>query len=131
MKKIYAFLFVTMLTICAWGQNNPLWLRYTAISPDGKSILFTYKGDIYSVPSDGGVAYPLTISESYEYCPVWSKDGKSIAFAADRYGNFDVYVMPATGGEAKRLTFHSANETPTSFTADNKVLFSQRADKIW
>ncbi len=125
MKKIYAFLVVTMLTICAWGQNNPLWLRYTAISPDGKSILFTYKGDIYSVPSDGGVAYPLTISESYEYCPVWSKDGKSIAFAADRYGNFDVYVMPATGGEAKRLTFHSANEIPSSFTADNKsVIFS-------
>ena len=125
MKKIYAFLFVTMMTIGAWGQNNPLWLRYTAISPDGKSILFTYKGDIYSVPSDGGVAYPLTISESYEYCPVWSKDGKSIAFAADRYGNFDVYVMPATGGEAKRLTFHSGNEVPTTFTADNMdVLFS-------
>jgi len=125
MKKIYAFLVVAMVTISAFGQNNPLWLRYTAISPDGKTILFTYKGDIYSVSSSGGTAFPLTISESYEYYPVWSKDGKSIAFAANRYGNFDVYTMPATGGEAKRITFHSGNEIPTSFTADNKnVLFS-------
>ena len=125
MKKIYAFFVAAIVTISAFGQSNPLWLRYTAISPDGKTILFTYKGDIYSVASSGGTAFPLTISESYEYCPVWSKDGKSIAFAADRYGNFDVYTMPSTGGEAKRLTFHSGNEIPTSFTADNKnVIFS-------
>ncbi len=90
MKKIYAFFVAAIVTISAFGQSNPLWLRYTAISPDGKTILFTYKGDIYSVSSSGGTAFPLTISESYEYCPVCSKDGKSIAFAADRYGNFDV-----------------------------------------
>lgn len=114
-----------MLTSYAFGQSNPLWLRYTAISPDGSTILFTYKGDIYSVPSSGGMATPLTISESYDYSPVWSSDGTSIAFASDRYGNFDVYVMPSSGGEAKRLTFHSGNEIPSSFTADNKsVIFS-------
>lgn len=126
MKKSYLiFIAALMTTINVFGQNNPLWLRYTAISPDGKSVLFTYKGDIYSVPATGGTATPLTISESYECCPVWSKDGKSIAFASDRYGNFDVFVMPASGGEAKRLTFHSGNETPTGFTADNKqVLFT-------
>ena len=49
-------------------------------------------------------ATPLTLSESYEFAPVWSHDGKSIAFASDRYGNFDVFVMPRAGGEAKRLT---------------------------
>ena len=87
-----------MLTSYAFGQSNPLWLRYTAISPDGSTILFTYKGDIYSVPSSGGMATPLTISESYDYCPVWSSDGTSIVFASDRYGNFDVYVMPSSGG---------------------------------
>ncbi|MGE0076388.1 MAG: S41 family peptidase [Bacteroidales bacterium] len=125
MKKILTFLIVAFLTINAFGQNNPLWLRYTAISPDGKTILFDYKGDIYSVPSTGGMAIPLTIGDSYEYCPVWSHDGKSIAFASDRYGNFDVFVMPASGGEAKRLTFHSGNEAPSSFTIDNKsVIFS-------
>jgi Tol biopolymer transport system component/C-terminal processing protease CtpA/Prc len=109
----------------AFGQENPLWLRYPAISPDGQTILFCYKGDIYTVPSTGGAAVPLTLSESYEFAPVWSHDGKTVAFASDRYGNFDVFVMPSTGGEARRLTFNSAREVPSSFTADDKsVLFS-------
>ncbi len=125
MKKIFVTLFVAMLTISAFSQSEPLWLRYSVLSPDGKTILFNYKGDIYSVPSVGGTAVPLTISESYEFSPVWNKDGKSIAFASDRYGNFDVFVMPSSGGESKRLTYHSGNEIPSSFTADNQnVLFS-------
>jgi tricorn protease len=109
----------------AFAQEHPLWLRYPSISPDGQTILFTYKGDIYKVASSGGTAVPMTISDSYEFAPVWSHDGKSIAFASDRYGNFDVFVMPSTGGEAKRLTFHSNSEIPSSFTADDKfILFS-------
>ena len=116
---------ILLLTSLAVGQDNALWLRYPAISPDGATILFEYKGDIYSVPSAGGTAVPLTISDSYEFAPVWSHDGKHIAFASDRYGNFDVFVMPSSGGEAKRLTFHSTREIPSCFTADDKaVLFS-------
>jgi tricorn protease len=107
------------------AEENPLWLRYPAISPDGRTIAFTYKGDIYSVPSAGGLAAPLTISEAHDFAPVWSHDGRSIAFASNRYGNFDVYVMPSTGGESQRLTFHSNDETPWTFTADDKaILFS-------
>jgi tricorn protease len=125
MKKVFSVLTLILLITASFGQVNPLWLRYTAISPDGKTILFEFKGDIYSVPATGGAAMPLTLSESYEYSPVWSHDGKSIAFASDRYGNFDIYIMPSTGGEAKRLTFHSAGETPCTFTADDKsILFS-------
>jgi tricorn protease len=109
----------------AHGQDHPLWLRYSAISPDGQTILFSYKGNIFTVPAAGGTARPLTVGESYEFEPVWSHDGKTIAFASDRYGNFDVFVMPATGGQATRLTFHSASEFPSSFTADDRaVLFS-------
>jgi tricorn protease len=106
------------------AQEKPLWLRYPAISPDGGTILFCYKGDIYKVPAAGGQAFPLTMGEAVEYSPVWSHDGKSVAFASDRFGNFDVFVMPVSGGEAKRLTFHSGVEVPSDFTADNKaVLF--------
>ncbi len=123
MKIVLTVVFVTLLAATAICQDNPLWLRRPAISPDGQTILFTYKGDIYSVPASGGTAIPLTISESYEFAPVWSHDGKSIAFASDRYGNFDVYEMPAGGGEAKRLTFHSNREIPGSFTADDKSVF--------
>src|ERR1700749_4795364 len=115
----------TVLILKSEAQEHPLWMSYPAISPDGTTILFSYKGDIYSVPSKGGTAVPLTISESYEFAPVWSHDGKWIAFASDRYGNFDVFIMPSTGGEAKRLTYHSTREVPSSFTADDKaVLFA-------
>jgi tricorn protease len=125
MKKYLIISMLCLAMVDGWCENYPLWLRYPAISPDGKTVLFTYKGDIYSVPSSGGTAEPLTMSETYEFAPVWSHDGKSIAFASDRYGNFDVFVMPATGGEGKRLTFHSNGEIPTSFSSDDKsVLFS-------
>src|SRR5215203_2090739 len=117
MKLALSFvLAVTAFASVSFAQESALWLRYPAISPDGQSILFEYKGDIWSVQAGGGSAIPLTMSESYEFAPVWSHDGKSIAFASDRYGNLDVFVMPATGGESKRLTFHSAGEVPSSFT---------------
>jgi tricorn protease len=96
------------------------WMRYPAISPDGKTIVFTYKGDLYRVSSAGGSAVPLTTHVANDFMAVWSHDGKHLAFASDRYGNYDIYVMPADGGEAKRLTFHSASEYPYSFTADDK-----------
>ena len=106
------------------AQTTPNWLRYPAISPDGSQIAFTYKGDLYLVPSGGGKANQLTFHEAHDFKPVWSADGKQIAFASDRYGNFDVFVMAAAGGEATRLTYHSADELPFDFSSDDqKVLF--------
>ncbi|RYY21829.1 MAG: peptidase S41, partial [Chitinophagaceae bacterium] len=64
--------------------------------------------------------------------PVWSRDGKQIAFASDRYGNFDVFVMPSSGGEAKRLTYHSANDLPYDFTPDGKsIVFGTTRNDIY
>ena len=117
------------LTMCctagfSQAQDNAQWLRYPAISPDGKTIAFGYKGDIYRVDVNGGVAVPVTIHEAQDMMPVWSHDGKYLAFASDRYGNFDVFVMPATGGTPVRLTYNSANDYPYDFSPDNKqVLF--------
>ncbi|MCG6989816.1 MAG: peptidase S41, partial [Gemmatimonadetes bacterium] len=130
-RRLFAVTLLTALCLAATAAatpqaaDAPLWLRYPAISPDGQTIAFSYQGDIYTVPAAGGEAHPLTLGESYEYAPVWSHDGRSIAFASDRYGNFDVFVMPAEGGSATRLTFNSTKEVPSSFTADDKaVLFS-------
>jgi len=112
------------------SSTSPLWLRYPAISPDGQTIAFTHKGDIYRVPATGGAAVPLTTHEAHDTMPVWSHDGRTLAFASDRHGNYDIFVIPATGGPATRLTFHSASELPFSFTPDDvSVLFgSARLD---
>lgn len=120
--KLRLLLFFAAIIAAAnvMAQSNPAWLRYPSISPDGKTIVFTYKGDLYTVSSNGGNAVPLTLHEAHDFMPVWSHDSKSIAFASDRYGNFDVFVIPATGGEAKRVTYHSAQEYPYEFTKDNK-----------
>lgn len=106
------------------AQDNPLWMRYPAISPDGKTIAFGYKGDIYRVSADGGVAVPLTIHEAQDMMPVWSHDGKSIAFSSDRYGNFDVFVMPSTGGTPTRVTYNSSADFAYDFSVDDsKIIF--------
>ncbi|MBD5241756.1 MAG: peptidase S41 [Barnesiella sp.] len=125
MKKIYSILLATALGSGAVEAVTPLWLRDVKISPDGKEIAFTYKGDIWKVPVQGGNAVRLTSQPSYESEPVWSPDGKQIAFASDRAGGSDIYIMSSTGGSARRLTTNSAAETPEAITPDGKyVLFS-------
>lgn len=112
-----------LLTSISFAQEA-LWMRYPAISPDGKTIAFGYKGDIYLVSSQGGTATPLTIHEAHDMMPIWSNDGKSIAFASDRHGNFDVFVMAINGGTPTRLTYNSAPDYPYDFSPDDKnVLF--------
>ncbi|MDE6125405.1 MAG: peptidase S41, partial [Muribaculaceae bacterium] len=107
------------------SAQAPLWMRDVKISPDGTTVAFAYKGDIWTVPSEGGQATRLTSLPSYEASPVWSPDGKRIAFASDRHGNNDIFVMEATGGPATRLTSDSASEIPEAFTPDgSEVLYS-------
>ena len=125
MKRIYLLLTV-FLTVLASAENVS-WLRYPAISPDGKTIAFSYNGDIYLVSSEGGEASQLTSNPAYDYAPVWSPDGKILAFASDRYGNFDIYTISVDGGVPVRVTTHSAKETPWTFTPDGKkIVFTAR-----
>ena len=107
----------------AIAQDNPLWMRYPAISPDGKKIAFAYKGDIFCVDANGGEARQLTTNPAYDYKPVWSPDGSRIAFASNREGGFDVYVIDARGGEPRRLTTNSTGEIPMTWSDNNHIVF--------
>lgn len=124
MKKIFLSAAALFFTGWAFAQENPLWMRYCSISPDGTTIAFTYKGDIYTVPVSGGRAVQLTSNPAYDTEPVWSPDSKSIAFASDRMGSFDVYIVSKEGGVPKRITTHSGSEKPITFKDKEHILFS-------
>ena len=77
-------------------------LRFPAIH--GNQIVFSYAGDLYTVPATGGTARKLTNDVGYEMFARFSPDGKWIAFTGQYDGNTEVYLMPAEGGIPKRLT---------------------------
>ena len=72
---------------------TPLWLRSSAISPDGQTIVFAYKGDLFTVSSKGGQARQLTSNAAWDGTPVWSPSGKRIAFASERLGSLDIFII--------------------------------------
>ncbi len=117
------FLSAATLSATTLAQDNSEWFLHSAISPDGKQVLFSHKGDIFTVSSKGGIARPLTVHSAWDGHPVWSDDGKHIAFASDRNGNLDVYLMPAVGGKATQLTYHSADDIPKDFTAGDEGVY--------
>lgn len=100
MKALWMLLLVSSLCI---AQDETLLLRFPAT--DGQQIVFSYAGDLYTAGIDGGQARKLTNNDGYEMFPRFSNDGKWLAFTGQYDGNTEVYVMPSTGGEPRRLTY--------------------------
>lgn len=125
MRKSIIILALILCEFVSYAQqsNTPLWLRSSAISPDGTTIVFSFKGDLYTVPVEGGRAFQLTTNPGYDSSPIWSPDGKKIAFASDRLGSPDIFIIDANGGSPKRLTTNSASEIPVTFRGNESILY--------
>lgn len=107
------------------GEDGPFG-RFPALSPDGGTVAFSYQGDLFTVPADGGAATRLTLHEAYEGHPRWSPEGDRLAFTSDRFGNDDVFVIDADGSGVRRLTRHSAADRLGGWTPDGRILFTTR-----
>ena len=124
MRKLFMSAAALLFAGALWAQEGPLWMRHCAISPDGTTIAFTYKGDIFTVPVSGGKATQITTNPAFDTTPIWSPDSKQIAFASDRMGSLDVFIVSKEGGEPRRLTTFSGSETPVAFSDAGQLLFT-------
>jgi len=95
------------------------------ISPDAATIAFVSGGDIWEVPTRGGEARLLVSHPATESRPLYSPDGKQLAFTSSRTGNGDVYVLALASGEVTRLTFDDANELVSGWSRDSKAIYFQ------
>ncbi|HSV74349.1 MAG TPA: S41 family peptidase [Chthonomonadales bacterium] len=103
--------------------------HHPALSPDGSTVCFTYRGDLWTAPTTGGAATRLTVHRAYDSFARWSPDGRWIAFSSNREGAFDVFVMPSRGGEARQVTYHGADDIVSDWSPDGRaILFTSARD---
>ncbi|HNT40790.1 MAG TPA: protease, partial [Tenuifilaceae bacterium] len=104
MKKVCSMmLLLGLLSVGLAGAQEARLMRFPAVH--GNQVVFTYAGDLYTVPLNGGVARKLTSHIGYEMFARFSPDGKTIAFTGQYDGNTEVFTIPAEGGTPKRLTY--------------------------
>ena len=113
---------IALVSCCSVGAADRLLLRLPTMSKT--QIVFDYGGELWSVPRSGGEAHVLASGVDLLAAPIFSPDGSRIAFAGTYDKNTDVYVMPAAGGQPRRLTYHPDPDFPVAWTPDGKsVLF--------
>lgn len=126
-KNIFLTIALSAITLSANAAEGRL-LRFPATN--GTDIAFAYAGDIYIVSALGGQAQRLTSHDGYEMFPRFSPDGREIAFTAQYDGNTEVYLMPASGGDPKRLTYSATNarDDIADRMGPNNVVMTWRPD---
>ena len=127
----------TMLSLhsLAFGQGRELiqLANQPDLSPDGKWLAFEYAGDIWIVPTAGGIAKQLTQHSKKDSQPKFSPDGKEIAFISDRSGSNQIYIMPVDGGQQPRqITYHTGGYSLLGWYPDGQhLLASGSRDHYW
>ena len=101
--RTFIFTFICFLIVSIGKAEEARLIRFPHIN--GKQIVFSYAGDLYTVSDQGGTARKLTSDIGYEMFPRISPDGKYIAFTGQYDGNTEVFVIPSAGGIPRRLTY--------------------------
>src|SRR5207302_7262204 len=94
-KTLFPFLSILWVMSASASAQEPIrFARTPDISPDGKLVAFSYLGDVWTVETIGGIARPVTMHEAHDVSPVFSPDGRWLAFSSNRHGSYDVFVVP-------------------------------------
>lgn len=121
--KILKALVIFLFSVATFAQNGEVYFALKpTLTPDASTVIFSYQGDLWKVPSDGGAALRITAMDGTETDPAVSPDGKWLAFTSNQYGNNDVYIMPLQGGEITQLTYHQSNDAVSSWSWDSKTI---------
>ncbi|HEY0170331.1 MAG TPA: hypothetical protein VGB98_04710, partial [Pyrinomonadaceae bacterium] len=105
------------------GPEPRAYFNEPSISPDRAEIAFVSGGDVWTAPSEGGEARLLVSHPATESRPLYSPDGRSLAFASTRTGNGDLYVLDFASGDLRRLTFEDGVEQLDAWSHDGKWLY--------
>lgn len=124
LKILLPIIIISLFAVSLQAQSTHQIMREPAINADGTVISFSYQGDIWTVPFEGGKANRLTIHQAYESSPKWSPDGETLAFSGARFGNDDIFTIPAEGGSSKRITYYSGSDQLYDWTNENSLLFT-------
>ncbi len=126
-----SFFLAVALLLPALSQAQVKLLRHPTYS-NGK-VAFSYLGDLWIANENGTGVQRLTDNQARDVFPRFSPDGNWIAFSSNREGNYDVYVIPATGGKPRQLTFHSRRRQRGRLDADGKrvVFTSTRGNGVF
>jgi len=117
--------------ICAAAVQAAPYMTEPALSPDRAEIAFISGGDIWSVPAEGGVGRLLVSHPAAESRPLFSPDGKRLAFGSNRTGAGDIYILNLESGELRRLTFDDSQDTLEAWSRDgNWIYFSSTGKDI-
>ena len=128
-------LLVIGVTFPSMGQPQPATLTpkfafaEPSLSPDGSEMAFVSGGDIWTVPINGGEARLLVSHPDNESRPLYSPDGKYLAFASSRTGNGDIYLLTLETGAIKRLTYDDGAEVLNSWSRDGKMVYFQATSR--
>lgn len=124
MKKLYPFLCALLLPLTMQAQSHDVYFTSNpALTPDGKTVVFSFEGDLWKADLNNPVATRLTAMQGEETSPRVSPDGQWLAFSSNQYGNNDVYVMSLTGGDIKQVTYHESNDEVDSWSWDSKSIY--------
>lgn len=111
------------LSLTVEAQQQPYFTSHPTLSPDGKTIVFSFEGDLWKSPVSGGHAHRITAFPGEEKNPRISPDGKWLAFSSNQFGNYDLFLMPLEGGDIRQLTHHDAHDDMDSWSWDSRTLY--------